>query len=102
MSEVVFEKELPGGSKYEILESVGFSGHTELAIRVGGKIASILTIEQKRTGNLVCKPAEARRTFIEIRPENETRRPSGPPSLNDVLNKDPKPEDGLQPDSQES
>jgi len=87
---VVFEKMLPNGTKYELLESKGFSGHTELAIRIGGQIASILVIEQKRTGNVVCYPMQAKRTLIHIE-KPEPPRPSGPPSLGDVLEARPEP-----------
>ena len=89
----VFERALPNGVMYEIFESHGFSNNTELAIKIGGKIVSILVIQQKRTGNLVCNSIQSKRTFVEVtRAPGET--PIKPLSLDDVAPvRPPEPEE---------
>jgi len=80
----VFENTMPNGVKYEVHEVRGFSDRVELAIKVGGEVASILEIETKRTGNIVCKPAKARRVFIDMKGTTEVEIDDSP-DVQDLL-----------------
>ena len=82
----VFEKTLDNGVVYEIHEAKGFSDRVELAIKVEGVVASIIEIEIKRTGNVVCKPSMAKRIFIDR--GKKINKPKAPLSLSDVLDVD--------------
>ena len=85
----VYEGKLSNDVPYEIHISEGFSGKSEIAVKILEEIVSVTVIEVKRTGNIVCQPANSRRILIkrEFKEENGTI-----PSLDDVL-KEPQDKD---------
>lgn len=80
----VFESELEGGIKYEIHVSTGFSGRSEIAIKVEGIVVSAMSAEVKRSGNIYCRPARLKTTLIKKEKVNIAEQAS-PLDLSDVL-----------------
>ena len=82
----VFESELEGGIKYEIHVSQGFSGRSEIAIKVEGEVVSVVSAEVKRSGNVYCRPAKTKTTLIK----KDNEEPQGPSdlSLDDVIDEE--------------
>jgi len=79
----VYEGKLNNDIHYEIYISEGFSGNSEIALKVENKVVSVTTIEiRKRTGNIICRPANIKNVLIkrEFKKENVII-----PSLDDVL-----------------
>lgn len=69
----VFESELNGGIKYEIHVSQGFSGRSEIAIKIEGEIVSVISAEVKRGGNIYCRPSKSNTKLIKKDCENPLR-----------------------------
>ena len=61
----VFESELEGKIKYEIHVSKGFSGRSEIAIKIEGEVVTVISAEVKRSGNVYCRPARSKSTLIK-------------------------------------
>jgi hypothetical protein len=72
---------------YEIHIAETFSGKSEIAIKIDGEIASILTVSKKRSGNIACIPSQLGSFLIKKSPETENLA-EPPPSLDDVLEPD--------------
>jgi len=83
----VFESELNGGIKYEIHVSEGFSGRSEIAIKVEGILVSALSAEVKRSGNIYCRPARLKTTLIK-KEKIDISETTPSLNLNDVLDDD--------------
>lgn len=83
----VFESTMTNGIRYEVHEAQGFSDLSEIAIKVEGEVAVVLTIEKKRSGNLVVKPSHPK--AIRVRPAaDEPAKTATPPNVDDVLDAD--------------
>ena len=79
----VFDATLKNGIRYEIHESVGFSGRSEIALKVEGRVIFVLDTEVKRTGNIICKPLSSK--FLRIKKDPEPVDPEPSLDLDDVL-----------------
>lgn len=79
----VFAATLSNGIKYEIHESKGFSGRSEIALMVEGEVAFVLDTEVKRTGNIICKPLQSK--FIRIKKEPDTPEQELTLNLSDIV-----------------
>lgn len=83
----VFESTMTNGIRYEVHEAQGFSDLSEIAIKVEGEVAVVLTIEKKRSGNLVVKPSHPKAIRVKSH-DDESVTPVSPPNVDDVLNSD--------------
>ena len=65
MSTVVFQASLNGGIEYRIHQAQSFSNHSEIAIEIGGKFVSVVSVETKKTGVIECKTIESGKVRIQ-------------------------------------
>jgi len=63
--EIVHEGVIGNKVRYQILALESFSGISEIAIKIEGELSSVVTIEPKRTGKIVCKPSLANKVIIK-------------------------------------
>ena len=82
----VFEGLLENDVEYELHVSKSFAGRPEVALKIAGEVVSVIVVEIKRSGNISCKPANARTVLIKRCSSDE---PEGKlPSMDDVLDEE--------------
>jgi len=79
----VFESELEGGIQYEVHVSQGFSGRSEIALKVEGEVISVVSAEVKRSGNIFCRTTKSKAGIIKK--ERQDISGTSPLSLSDVM-----------------
>jgi len=88
---------------YELFALEGFSGMSEIALKIEGQLVYVVTLEPRRTGNVVCKPSHSREILIkrDIRVNLDEISGPEPVDLSDVaggnmtLPDDPAPTEDL-------
>lgn len=82
METKVFSGTLGSGIPYEVHTLEGFSGHSEVALKVEGEIVSITSIELKRTGSIFCRPINPGKVVIK---REFKEKDVSAPNLDDVI-----------------
>jgi len=62
---IVHEGIIGNNVKYQLFALEGFSGMSEIALKIEGQLIYVVTLEPKRTGNVVCKPSLAREILVK-------------------------------------
>ena len=86
----VHSSTLRNGVNYSLYAVEGFAGRAELALKIEGKVLFVMTIDTRRTGNIVCKPTQSRELLIKRSQEGQEEPEVEEMDLSDVV---PSPDD---------
>jgi hypothetical protein len=78
-----FKGSLSNGVTYELHEAVGFSDRAEIALKIGGEVSTVIVVDHKRTGSIICRPVQTR--TVTIKKIQELNTISSKPNLKDVV-----------------
>lgn len=84
MSKSLFNGQLANGVAIEVLEAESFTGKTEFAVKVGGEVASVSSVNILRNNDVQVKTTSKtiRIKSASVQPEASVKMPA--PTLSDI------------------